>query len=358
MKLAELIQNIRSVQQQLQQTVASSVNQGLSVRNWLVGYYLVEFQQKGEERAKYGDQLLATVSKKINQKGFSTANLSRYRQFYMTYPKLLESSSSEFQKIPTASILASLTQELKEDVKQHPEVVQKLSFTHFVELIKIEDPFKRYFYEVLCIKGTWSVRELKRQIHSLYYERTAMSKDKSLLTKMTHEQAEKASPSDQIKDIYVFEFLNLPQKHLVTETELEVALLDNLQHLILELGEGFCFEARQKRILIGEEYFFIDLVFYHRILKCHVLIDLKMDKFKHLHVGQVNTYINYYNDQIKQADDNPAIGILLVTDKNKALVKYATAGMEEQVFIQKYMVELPTEEYIMAEIQKLIDEQL
>jgi len=354
MKYTELLHTIQAIHTKTQNAVVSAINQGLTIRNWLVGYYIVEFEQKGTERAKYGDNLLATLAKEINLKGFSASDLSRYRQFYVTYPDIFASLSQEsFKNTSAASILASVSQEL---ASPEQSILTKLSFSHFRELIKIDDALKRRFYESESIKGTWSVRELKRQINSLYYERSAMSKDKIQLSSLENRNAE-THQNSILKDLYIFEFLGLPHKELVTESELERALLDNIQSFILELGNGFCFEARQKRILIGDEYFFVDLVFYHRILKCHILIELKVDAFNHQNAGQLNTYIEYYNENVKQLDDNPTIGLLLVTNKNEPLVKYATASLSHKLFVKKYLVALPTEDELKMEIRKYLNEQ-
>ncbi len=207
------------------------------------------------------------------------------------------------------------------------------------------------------MKGTWSVRELKRQINSLYFERSGLSKSPEKLSAMIAEKAEPLVPADIIKSVYTFEFLGLYAKDVVEEHDLETALLDHLQEFILELGRGFCFEARQQKILIGDEYFFIDLVFYHRILKCHVLLELKIDEFTHTNAGQLNTYLNYYKAEVTQPGDNPPVGILLVTNKNNTLVEYATAGMDNKLFVSKYLVQLPgkkqLEDFVSEELKKL-----
>ena len=257
--------------------------------------------------------------------------------------KLPENLGNSIRVLPTA--------EFKTDIIPVDKLVSNLSYTHLEQLVAIEDSIRRTFYEIECIKGTWSVAQLKRQINSLYYERTAMSKDPETLLPA------KKTPGSIVHDIYTLEFLGLPQKAAVSESDLEKAILDNIEHFLLELGHGFCFEARQKRILIGDEYFFIDLVFYHRILKCHVIIELKVEGFSHSNAGQLNTYINYYKNEVMAEDDNPPIGILFVTDKNKTLVKYATAGMDEQLFVKQYLVNLPEkermEELVAKEIEKL-----
>lgn len=233
----------------------------------------------------------------------------------------------------------------KSSLEIPPEkLINKLSFSHLAELLQVNDPLKRTFYEIECIKGNWFVRELRRQINSLYYERSGLSKDPKKLSAGIAEKAELLKPADIVKSVYTFEFLGLNAKDVVEESDLETALLDNLQGFMLELGHGFCLEARQKRILIGDEYSFIDLVFYHRVLKCHILVDLKIEEFTHANAGQLNTYLNYYKKEMALPDDNPPVGILLVTNKNQTLVEYATAGMDNQLFVSKYLVELPAKE--------------
>lgn len=208
-----------------------------------------------------------------------------------------------------------------------------------------------------CIKGTWSVRELKRQIASLYFERSGLSKDPKKTADSGPQSTRPQVASDIIKNVYAFEFLDLPTRAIVEESDLEAALLDHLQQFILEMGNGFCLEGRQKRILIGETYYFIDLVFYHRLLRCHVLVELKIGAFDHADTGQLNTYLNFYRMELAEPDDNPPVGILLVAEKDHALVKYATAGMDENLFIQKYMVKLPSkhnlEQYIENELKSI-----
>jgi predicted nuclease of restriction endonuclease-like (RecB) superfamily len=294
--------------------------------------------------------------------------LRRYRQFFITYPQIgdflasfLENNSirgtlsAELQLTP---IRGTLFPESCEKSHSAPidKIMTRLSFSHLSELMEVADPLKRVFYEMECMKGHWSVRELKRQINTLYYERNGMSKNPEKLSRMIQSKAELYTPEDLIKSPFTFEFLGLKVSDVIEENQLERALLDHLQNFLLELGHGFCFEARQKRMLIGDEYFFIDLVFYHRILKCHVLIELKVGEFKHVNAGQLNTYLNYYKAEEMQPGDQLPVGILLVTNKNDALVEYATAGMNENVFVSKYLVELPQKEeleaYIKQELKK------
>jgi len=404
MNFETLIQNLQLTHNTLFTSASKAINTAMTIRNWLYGYYIVEYEQNGEDRAGYGDRLIRSIEKRLKatgQKGMSFTNLNIYRQFYLTYPQIgtalphslnnlaiiqaapeqsLDGSDNKIiQAVPEQStvtnedpIRQALPDELRvpdikaiqatcqtKGVEPKPglnpaRLLQTLSFTHIVELIKIDDPLKRAFYEIECVKGTWSTRELQRQIESLYFERSGLSKDKKKLSEMVRLQAVQLTPHDVINNPFTIEFLGLNDRALVTESDLEQALLDHLQEFLLELGYGFCFEARQKRILIDGEYYFIDLVFYHRILKCHVLVDLKIEKFKHSHAGQLNAYLNYYRNEVMQEEDNSPVGILLCTDKGETMAKYATAGLEHSVFVHKYQLVLPSkeelEEYISKEI--------
>jgi predicted nuclease of restriction endonuclease-like (RecB) superfamily len=352
MKYAYLVSSIESTHNHFQQYSVKAVNISLTIRNWLIGLYIIEFEQGGEDRAAYGSGLLDTLAKELKIKGLVAAELSRCRQFYNSYPQILGSLPQEFRQLLPSAILGSLPQDLTNQSVPSKKLIAKLSYTHFIELIKIEDPLKRTFYEIECIKGTWSVRELKRQINSLYFERCGISARPELLSEETQRNSEIERSTDLVKSVYAFEFLGLNAKDIIEESDLEGILLDHLQLFMLEMGHGFCLEARQKKILIGDEYFFVDLVFYHRILKCHILVELKVEDFNHHNIGQLNTYVNYYKAEIMQDDDNPPIGILLVTNKNNALVEYATAGMDNQLFVSKYLLELPKKEQLKAFIEK------
>jgi predicted nuclease of restriction endonuclease-like (RecB) superfamily len=367
MKFENLIQSIQQTHTAMQQYANKAINRGLTIRNWLTGFYIAEFEQKGEDRAAYGTKLIPTLAKRLNNKSLSEGNLKVYRQFYNTYPQIRQAITDQLKDIgfapsPIRQLLIGEFQatgnhsleigqspiaQLENALQVPPDkLITKLSYTHLVQLFPINEPLKRVFYEIECIKGGWSVAELKRQINSLYFERSGLSKNPGRLSAMLAEKAETLQPADIIKSVYTFEFLGLHAKDVVEESDLETALLDNLQDFMLELGHGFCLEARQKRILIGDEYFFIDLVFYHRLLKCHILVDLKIEEFTHANAGQLNTYLNYYKAEVQQPDDNPPAGILLVTDKNKTLVEYATADMDKHLFVSKYLVELPSKEQL------------
>jgi predicted nuclease of restriction endonuclease-like (RecB) superfamily len=233
-------------------------------------------------------------------------------------------------------------------------MLQRLSYSQIELIVDQEDDLKRAFYEIECIRGNWSVRELKRQVASLYYERSGLSRNKEKLVELVKAGAEQAEPKLAVRDPYIFEFLGIKSKEVMSESDLEDSLLDKLQDFLLELGHGFCFEARQKRILIGRTHGFVDLVFYHRILKCHVLVELKVDEFKHEHLGQLNTYVSWYRKNMMADGDNLPVGILLCTQKDHALVEYALAGMDNNLFVSRYQLELPRKE----DIQRFLEEKM
>lgn len=361
-----LVAEIEQTHSHFQQQAVKAVNISLTIRNYLIGFYIVEFEQNGEDRAAYGSKLLDSLAAKLSIKGLVSAEISRCRQFYFCYPQILGALTQEFKNLVPQHILGTLSQDSNMGVEPSiivsstpqstksnlyvpgEKLLSKLSFSHLVELIKIQDHLKRTFYEIECNKGTWSVHELKRQINSLYFERSGMSAKPELLSEMTQQKAETAGPTDIVKSLYAFEFLGLKTKDALEESDLETALLDHLQDFMMEMGHGFCLDARQKKILKGDEYFFIDLVFYHRILKCHVLVELKIEDFKHHQIGQLNTYVNYYKATEMQTDDNPTVGILLVTNKNNALVEFATGGIDNHLFVSKYLLELPKKEQLEA----------
>ncbi len=363
----QLINLIKTTHSTLQQQAANSVNQLLTIRNWLIGFYIVEYEQNGKDKAIYGKNLLENLETRLEGseiKNMTARRFRDYRAFYLLYPQIRRTLTAKFQndskwRTLPAKLKIHLSAKFIEpdNTLDGEQILSKLSYSHIEQLIRIKDQIKRTFYEIETINNTWSVRELKRQISTLYYERAGLSEKPEKLSKMVNQNTTPTSPVDVIKNIYSFEFLDLNIKEIVEESDLETALLDNLQEFILELGTGFCFEARQKRILIGADYYFIDLVFFHRILKCHVLIDLKIGKFEHGDIGQLNVYLNYYKENICQKEDNPPIGILLVAEKNSALVKYATAGMDKNLFVKQYLVNLPSpkklKNYIESEIKKL-----
>lgn len=359
--LSALSEAIHRVDSELAAQAARAVNVSLTLRNWLIGYYIAEYELRGADRAKYGTRLFRQLSAKLKAMGVSRSDereLRRYRKFYQVYPQIRESLTPELEKmIPgDLGVTGSQIQAPKGKAVSLPgkEILSKLSFSHIAELLKIDDDVKRAFYELECVRSGWSVRELKRQIGSLYYERSGLSKDKKKLAAMANRTAGKAELRLDIRDPYVFEFLGLKPREVMSESHLEDQLLDKLQEFLLELGNGFCFEARQKRILIGNTHNFVDLVFYHRILKCHVLVELKLESFNHENIGQLNTYVSWYRKNMMTAGDNPPVGILLCTEKDHALVEYALAGMDNDLFVSKYQLELPDKDTM----RKFIEEEI
>lgn len=375
-----LVSAIKETHLHFQKQAVKAVNVSLTIRNYLIGFYIVEFEQNGEDRAAYGEKLLKSTSDKISTRGLSETNLKLSRQFYQSYPEMAGILKSDFldllpvsisqlstdklQKLEKKSIeksqmpsdLLRIDQALLKTDNYYRQILERISFSHFVELIKIEDKTKRTFYELQTLKTTASVQELKRQINTLAYERVGMSSNTEIALKQLQNKIEPENTNDAIKSIYTFDFLGLKSDSLIEEKDLESSLLDHLQEFIQELGYGFCFEYRQKRLLFDDEYYFADLVFYHRILKCHVIVELKVDAFKHEYLSQLNTYVAYYNAKVKREDDNRAIGILLCTEKGKQLVEYATAGMDNNLFVSKYLLELPKKEQLEAFIVKELKE--
>ncbi len=280
--------------------------------------------------------------------------MRRYRQFYQTYPQIRESLSPELKRAlqsPTEAHGEKRASPTPAFGVPADDSLTRLSFSHIAELLQCNDPAKRAFYELECIRGNWSVRELKRQVASLYYERSGLSTDKQRLSALAQAGVETTNPALTIRDTYVFEFLGLKPQEVMGESHLEDQLLDKLHDFLLELGHGFCFEARQKRILIGESHNFVDLVFYHRILKCHVLVELKVAAFSHENMGQLNTYVSWYRKHMMTEGDNPPVGILLCSHKDHALVEYALAGIDNGLFVLKYLLELPKKEEMLRFIE-------
>jgi predicted nuclease of restriction endonuclease-like (RecB) superfamily len=368
---ANLVTAIQDTHETFGTQASKAVNVCLTIRNWLIGYYIDEYELQGADRPVYGDSLYNTLAEKLNQtslKRTDARELRRFRQFCLCYPQIWETASPILTSLPP-TLKASLPQIWETVSPKLQPIVSKefspldgrlltenLSFSHFVELMQIEPPIKRIFYEVETIRGHWSVRELKRQIATQYFERSGLSLDKEALAKLAHQGAEKQNPQHVIRDPYVFEFLGLKSQEVMTERKLEDALLDKLQNFLLELGHGFCFEARQKKLIIGGERCFVDLVFYHRILKCHVLVELKNDAFRHENLGQLNAYVSYYKEHQMSEGDQPPIGILLCTQKNHEMVKFALAGMKNSLFVSRYQLQLPPEAEMEAFIQQAMAE--
>jgi predicted nuclease of restriction endonuclease-like (RecB) superfamily len=363
-----LVASIAQIHRQAQEFATKAVNVGLTLRNWFIGHRIVEFEQNGADRAAYGENLMTTLSQRLADHGLpqvTPRELRRYRQLYQVYPQIWQSVTAKsleasgftamltLAHLPPSSIRESVTAKSQIVETVSPELIHLLSFTHLSELIQLTDDTQRRFYEVECIRGNWSVRELRRQIDSLYYQRSGLSKNKTKLSAKAHAKAETLKPAQIIRDPYIFEFLGLRSRDVMGESDLEDALLDRLQEFLLEMGHGFCFEARQKRLLIGDEHFFVDLVFYHRVLKCHVLVELKTAAFAHEHLGQLNTYVAYYKKHEMTPGDQPPIGILLCTRKNEALVEFALGDLSNKLFVSRYAVEMPKKQEMEAFLKQL-----
>ena len=364
MNFESLVGRINQVQDMLQAQTAHAINLAVTARNWLVGFYIVEFEQHGEDRAKYGENLLKNLAKRLNRRGLGERRLYEFRLTYIIYPQIgqviadyiAKNNRQDILRLPTAKLqiaenledgnLRLLTAKSHVEVWQTPadRLFNRLSATHLVLLSNIKDPLKRAFYEQETIRGCWTVKELDRQISSQYYERMGLSKDKKGLQRLTDKNVQQLTPRDIIHDPVTLEFLGLQSQDVYTETRLETIILNHLQMVLMEMGRGFCFEARQKRILVDQDYFKADLIFYHRILKCHVIVDLKIDRFRHEYASQLNLYMNYYKHEVMQADDNPPIGLLLCTDYGETTVQYATEGLSQNLFVSKYRLQLPSEE--------------
>ncbi len=405
MHYRQLLSAIAQAHTQSVARAAAAVNQGLVLRNWLVGAYVVEFEQGGADRAKYGEQLLERLAKDLARRrigGMGLSMLRTFRQFYQTYPQIGQSVTGFLSagsirqppvgELPHTAISSPLVRKLaagsfpallevpspvvtKSPIRQPvvgelevlpssapavrkskdalptpltPAQVLRFSWTQLIELLRLDDPWKRAFYENECLHGGWSKRQLQRQIGSLLYERTGLSKNKRAVVARARKQAGDAPATieDLIRDPYVLEFTGLADRPAYSENDLETALLNHVQGFLLELGTGFCFEARQFRITVGNEHDRIDLVFYHRRLRCHVLVDLKIRAFTHGDAGQMNFYLNYFRENMMAPGDQPPVGILLCSAKDKTKVEYATAGLSQKLFVSRYLVALPSAEQL------------
>ncbi|HRO42613.1 MAG TPA: PDDEXK nuclease domain-containing protein [Flavipsychrobacter sp.] len=327
----------------------SLLNQQMLFTYWQIGQHIVEYEQQGNIRAEYGGTLLHDLAKDLSirlGKGFSRSNIYMMRQFFILFPKFQTSGKSSLQKRLTSGKISV----------QKIQTSGKLSWSHYCELISVSDNKARSFYKKQCEKENWSVRELKRQINASLFERLAFSKDKKGILQLARNGHQINDAQDLIKDPYFFEFLNLPLSKKLTERNLEKKLIDNLQYFLLELGKGFSFVARQYKVTVDNDHHFIDLVFYHRILKCFVLIDLKISRVKHKDIGQMNLYLNYFKEEESSTGDNEPIGIIIGADKNDLLIKYATGGLSNKIFVSKYKLYLPDNKMIERSLKAALKE--
>ena len=353
---SDLASIIQTTHDAAQSSAVRAINRMQTMRNWLIGYYIVEFEQHGKDRAEYGAHLLKKLEERVDRKGLNVTLFQTSRNFYNLYPQMeglfvqneiySTLSNKSGNSIPlmdksadaqTNTICATVSHKFQTPPEM---IVSRLSFSHIREIMSVDDPLARYFYEQECIKCTWSVRELRRQISTNLYFRAGISGNPEKMLSQSSVQGHD-SAALQIRQPFTFEFLGLKAQEIVDEHDLEDALISHLQEFILELGKGFCFEARQKRIIIDDEYYYPDLLFYNRILHCGVIIELKNEEFSHENLGQLNAYVSYYKENEMQLGDNPPVGILLCTRKGKKMVEYALAGMDNQLFVSTYMLQLP-----------------
>ncbi|MFH1231713.1 MAG: PDDEXK nuclease domain-containing protein [Planctomycetota bacterium] len=358
-----LLNRVSTLLQEARRKTVRQINTVITTTYWHIGAIIVEEEQKGKERADYGEYLIKRLSNDLTKrfgKGFSERNLRNIRAFYLGFPirQTLSAESIKHIKSETPSRKSQISQTLS-DQSQKPQTLSAefkpmLSWSHYCELLTIEEPLARSFYEKEAIQNNWSVRELARQINSMLFERLSLSKNKKKVLSLAQKGQVITKPEDAVKDPYVLEFLGIPEKSYYTENQLEQKLTDHLQEFILELGKGFTFVARQKRITIDNEHYYIDLIFYHRILRCLVLIDLKIGALAHSDVGQMNFYLNYIKDKEMMANENPPIGIILCTERTKGrvFVEYALGGITNKIFVSKYKLYLPTKNQLEAEIKK------
>lgn len=332
LQIVDLLQSARN-------TVVRTINQTMVHTYFEIGRMIVEEEQNGKDRAEYGKSILQELSKTLTRefgKGFSVTNIQQMRNFYLTY-----------QKQQTLSVKS------ENAIQQTASVEFKLSWSHYLKLMRIDNENERNFYEIEALKNNWSIRELERQYDSALYTRLVLSRDKDKVKELAEKGLIIEKPKDAVKDPYILEFLGLPEHSAYSENQLEQEIIDKLEHFLLELGNGFTFVARQKRISFDDKHFWIDLVFYNRLLKCFVLIDLKIGELKHQDLGQMQMYVNYYDREIKLEDENKTIGIVLCQNKSEAVVEYTLPENNEYIFASRYKTVLPSKE----ELKLLINEQ-
>jgi len=371
-----LVDGLARLQARAREAAARSVDEILTLRNWLIGAWIVAYEQEGADRARYGEGLidaLAAAFKARGVGGLSRSNLKNYRQIALTWPTLGIRQTSGESRLPSdirqalsgesgapVQIWQTLSAESVPALTTGGEVLpwqddawmlrlrRELSFSHLLELSRASDPLARAFYEVQALARRWSVRELKRQRDSMVYERVGLSRDREAVLALADEGRLLDTATANVRDPYVLEFLGLPERQSYSEADLEGALVDHLQEFLLELGGDFAFLGRQYRLTVGGRHHFIDLLFFHRRLRCLVAIDLKIGAFGHEDAGQMNFYLSYLRENVSLADENPPVGIVLCADKDAEEVHYATGNLDHQVFVSRYLTRLPTEQQLRA----------
>lgn len=362
----DLFDRVVSILEQARANVVRAVNNNMVIAYWLIGREIVQELQAGDERAAYGEKVLAQLSERLHKrygKGFSVTNLRYFRLFYQTYverlPEIRHKACDEFPQEDSSQQIHHKACDVLDDltlaVEKSPSIrgfSPALSWSHYRTLTKVENKNERFFYEIEAEKEGWSVPVLERQIHSFLFARLLKSRDKSGVLKLASEGQAIRNPADALKEPYILDFLGIPDGRDLHESRLEEAIIHNLQSFLLELGKGFAFVARQKRLQYEDDFFYVDLVFYNCILKCYLLIDLKIGKLTHQDIGQMDSYVRMFDDLFIAADDNPTIGLVLCTKKNEAVAKYSVLKDNKQLFASKYMLYLPTEEELKRELDR------
>ena len=361
---ARLVELCERTHREMQLHAVRTVDRSLVVRNWLFGWYIVEFENGGAERSElYGRALIERLSSRLRDsglKGCSPTNLRKFREFYRAYPEIQQTASvesiarSEIQQTPSVNSFLTPT---GITAAVPPAIGERFSlgWSHYVALLTIGNPEERGFYEIETVANGWSVRELERQIAASLYERLAISRDKSEVRRLSSEGQVVEKASDLVKNPLVLEFLDLEEKPAYSESDLEAAIIDRLEHFLLELGKGFLFEARQKRFTFDNDHFLVDLVFYNRLLRCYVLIDLKRGKLTHQDLGQMQMYVNYFDRYVKTEEELPTVGIVLCSRKNDALVEL-TLPKEANIYASKYQLYLPSKQELKAQLESIRQE--
>jgi predicted nuclease of restriction endonuclease-like (RecB) superfamily len=354
----QLFQRIQTILESARQNIARTVNTTQVIANWLIGREIVEEEQNGKKRAGYGKNILLELSEQLSAlygRGYSVDNLEAFRQFFLTYPLLIsETPSRKSNAILISETLSRKSERAHSMIEWMPGMISHdISWSHYRVLLRLKRKEARAFYEIETIKNSWSVRELERQINSFLFDRLQKSKDKKGLLKLATKGQEMLRPLDVLKDPLVLEFLDMPETPRLVESKLEQSLIANLQKFLLEIGKGFAFVLRQERITLDGDHFYIDLVFYHTILKCYVLIDLKTGKLTHGDLGQIQFYVNYFDKERRTEGDNPTLGLVLCPDKNDSVVKYTLGEqLKKNIFTSRYQLYLPTVEELQQELQR------
>lgn len=339
----KLFTDIKALLEQSRKVVTNSVNTMMVLTYFHIGRLIIENEQEGKRRADYAKEIIKTLSSKLTEeygRGFSERNLRSFRQFYLIY-KESEIWQSLIAKFEESDILAHIS--------KNPF---RLSWTHYLILLRIKDEDERKFYEIEVINERWSVRELERQVNSALYERLALNRDKNKVKELSKKGQIISGPGDMLKEPYVLEFLGLKEESSYTENDLETAIINKIEQFILELGKGFLFSGRQVRFSFDDEHFFVDLVFYNRLLRCFVLIDLKIGRLRHQDIGQMQMYVNYYDRKIRTDEENPTIGIILCKDKRKNIVEFTLPKNNKQIFASEYQLYLPSKEELIKQLEE------